>query len=59
LIIQSSVTVPGMDGLLGLIIALLVFAAIIFLASRTARSIMFLGIVLIVFAALVFFGVVG
>jgi hypothetical protein len=48
-----------MDGLLGLIIALLVFAAIIFLASRTARSIMFLGIVLIVFAALVFFGVVG
>gem|GEM_PF-3376226 len=59
MIIQSSVTVPGMDGLLGLIIALLVFAAIIFLANRTARSIMFLGIVLIMFAALVFFGVVG
>ena len=59
MIIQSSVTVPGMDGLLGLIIALLVFAAIIFLASRTARSIMFLGIVIIVFAALMFFKVVG
>lgn len=59
MIIQSSVTVPGMDGLLGLIIAIFVFVAIIFLASRTARSITFLGIAVIALAALVFFEVLG
>jgi hypothetical protein len=48
-----------MDGLLGLIIALLVFAGIIFLASRTARKIVIVGILLIAIAALVFFGVIG
>jgi hypothetical protein len=57
LIIHPSVTVPGMDGLLGLVIALLAFAAIIFLAGRTTRSVTFLGIALIAFAALIFFGV--
>lgn len=48
-----------MDGLLGLIIALLVFAGIIFVTSRKAKYIMALGVVLVVFAALLFFGVVG
>lgn len=48
-----------MDGLLGLIIALLVFAAIIFLAGRSVKPIMFLGVALVVLAALIFFGVFG
>lgn len=46
-----------MDGLLGLIIALIVFAGIIYLAGRTARSVMIIGIGLIVLAVLAFFGV--
>lgn len=52
-----TVKVPGMDGLLGLIIALIVFAGIIYLAGRTARSVMIIGIGLIVLAVLAFFGV--
>lgn len=48
-----------MDGLLGLIIALLVFAAIIFVVSRRALSLMILGIGLVAFAALVYFEVIG
>lgn len=56
---QPQVTVPGMDGLLGLIIALLVFAALIFLASRSAKALMFIGAGLAVLAALLFFGVIG
>lgn len=59
MITGPAVKVTGMDGLLGLIIALLVFAGIIFLASRTARTIIVVGIGLIVLAALLFFGVVG
>jgi hypothetical protein len=59
LIRPPQVTVPGMDGLLGLIIALLAFAALIFLASRTARTLMFVGAGLAVLATLLFFGVIG
>ncbi len=46
-----------MDGLLGLIIALLVFAGIIWLAGRSARSIMIIGVGLIVLAVLAYLGV--
>ncbi len=53
----STVKVPGMDGLLGLIIALLVFAGIIWLAGRSARSIMIIGVGLIVLAVLAYLGV--
>lgn len=53
----STVKVPGMDGLLGLIIALIVFAGIIWLAGRSARSIMVIGIGLIVLAILAYLGV--
>lgn len=59
MIIGPAVKVVGMDGLLALIIALLVFAGIIFLASRTARTIFIVGIGMIVLAALIFFGVIG
>ncbi len=48
-----------MDGLLGLIIALLVFAGIIFLASRMAGRMMVIGICLAALAVLVFLGVFG
>lgn len=48
-----------MDGLLGLIIALLVFAGIIFFVSRTAWKTIALGIIIIVLAALMFFEVIG
>lgn len=54
-----AVKVPGMDGLLGLIIALLVFAGIIFFVSRTAWKTIALGIIIIVLAALMFFEVIG
>lgn len=57
--IHSAVKVPGMDALLGLIIALLVFAGIIYLAGRAARTVMVVGIGLIVLAFLVYFGVIG
>jgi hypothetical protein len=46
-----------MDGLLGLIIALLVFAGIIYLASRTAGRMMLIGLCLAVLAVLVLLGV--
>ncbi len=59
MITRPAVKVQGMDGLLGLIIALLVFAGIIFLASRTARRILIVGILLIALAALIFLGVIG
>ena len=47
-----------MDALLGLIIALLVFAGIIYLAGRSARSIVVVGMGLVVLAVLVYLGVV-
>lgn len=47
-----------MDGLLGLIVAMAAFAAFIFLASRSARPIMFVGGGLAVLAVLLFFGVI-
>lgn len=53
------VRVPGMDGLLGLIIALMVFALIIFLAGRSVRYVAVVAVCIILLAALVFFGVVG
>lgn len=59
MIIQSSVTVPGMDGLLALIIAMLAFAAVIFIASRSARPLMFIGAALAVLAVALFLGVIG
>lgn len=58
MIIHSAVKVPGMDALLGLIIALLVFAGIIYLAGRSARSIIVVGMGLVVLAVLVYLGVV-
>lgn len=53
----ATVKVPGMDGLLGLIIALIVFAGIIYISGRAARSIMVIGVGLVVLAVLVYFGV--
>lgn len=47
-----------MDGLLGLIVALVAFAAFIYLASRSARPIIFVGGGLAALAVLLFFGVI-
>lgn len=48
-----------MDGLLGLIVALVVFAAIILLAGRAVRYVVVLATCIIALAALVMFGVIG
>ncbi len=58
MITESAVRVPGMDGLLGLLVAILVFAGIIFFAGRSTRYIIVLGLGLLAVAALVYFGVV-
>lgn len=48
-----------MDGLLGLIIALVVFAGFIFLVSRKAVFIMIFGACVVAVAILAYVGVVG
>ncbi len=48
-----------MQQLLGLIMALVAFAFVIFLISRAVKWIIFVGTVLIVFFVLVVLGVVG
>lgn len=46
-----------MDALLGLIVALLVFVAVIFLIHRSVKTILFLGAIILVFMLLSSLGV--
>ncbi|MBU1157719.1 MAG: hypothetical protein KKE24_00065 [Candidatus Thermoplasmatota archaeon] len=48
-----------MDGLLGLILAILVFVVIILLVSRSIKTIILLGVCIGVFLVLAYMGVLG
>ncbi len=48
-----------MDGLLEALIASVVFALIIFMISRSVKTIVLIGSAVIAFLALVYFGVLG
>ncbi|MBE0518614.1 MAG: hypothetical protein IH630_05245 [Thermoplasmata archaeon] len=48
-----------MDGLLGLVLAILVFVVIILLVSRSIKTIVLLGVCIGVFLVLAYMGVLG